>query len=170
MVGEILLQIEYQGILYKHYYINQFEQVWSEKSKKYLKPLKCGEKSRPDNFYLCVGLYYRGKIRFIKLHRLVATMFVPNPNNKPCVDHIDRDKFNNHHTNLRWVTRSENGLNTDSKCYSFDKSCNKWKVVLTIGGKRKFFGYYTTESQAKARAQALKKRYYKHYSVSSDSD
>lgn len=41
-------------------------------------------------------------------HRVVATALIPNPDNKPCVNHIDGDKQNNHPSNLEWVTHSEN--------------------------------------------------------------
>lgn len=47
-----------------------------------------------------------GKHRYI--HRLVASAFIPNPENKEQVDHIDGNKSNNHVDNLRWATRSEN--------------------------------------------------------------
>lgn len=46
-----------------------------------------------------------------RLHRIVALLFIPNPYNKPCVDHIDNNKHNNNIDNLRWVTYHENMIN-----------------------------------------------------------
>lgn len=42
------------------------------------------------------------------VHRAVAELFIPNPENKPCIDHIDANKHNNAYWNLRWVTHQEN--------------------------------------------------------------
>lgn len=42
------------------------------------------------------------------IHRLVALAFIPNPDSKPDVNHIDGNKANNHFSNLEWVTKSEN--------------------------------------------------------------
>jgi len=53
-----------------------------------------------------------GKQKMMLCHRLVALAFIPNPEQKQMVDHIDRNKFNNHISNLRWSTNSENQINT----------------------------------------------------------
>lgn len=44
----------------------------------------------------------------VHIHRWVAENFIPNPNNLPCVNHKDGDKWNNHPDNLEWCTYSQN--------------------------------------------------------------
>jgi len=61
------------------------------------------------------------------VHRLVATYFVPNPDNKPCVDHIDGNKLNCHSRNLRWVTYHENNSNPNT---SWKNARNPWNTGL----------------------------------------
>lgn len=58
--------------------------------------------------YLRVELHSDGSAKKHSVHRLVALAFVPNPDGKECVNHIDGVKTNNAAANLEWVTRSEN--------------------------------------------------------------
>lgn len=52
-----------------------------------------------------------GDNHFISIHRLVAEIFIPNPEGKPCIDHINTVKTDNRVQNLRWCTQQENMLN-----------------------------------------------------------
>ena len=60
------------------------------------------------NKYLKVNLHKDGKEHFIYTHRLVALAFVPNPENKPQVNHINGNKYDNRAINLEWSTNAEN--------------------------------------------------------------
>jgi hypothetical protein len=73
--------------------------------RRFRKPLK--QQKHQD--YVWVGLYSRdGKRKVVSVHRLVALTFLPNPDNKPTVNHKDGDKLNNQMSNLEWATHSEN--------------------------------------------------------------
>lgn len=61
------------------------------------------------NGYVSIGFHSQGK-RFFTVHRLVAAAFIPNPENKPTVNHIDGNKKNNNVSNLEWSTHSEQSL------------------------------------------------------------
>ena len=66
---------------------------------------------RDDNGYYWVALYINQKRIKMKTSRLVAKYFIPNPDNLPTVDHIDRDTSNNCVTNLRWASYKEQHKN-----------------------------------------------------------
>jgi len=60
-----------------------------------------------------VSLYKNNNEKKLSIHKLVALTYIPNPENKYSVDHIDRNKTNNHISNLRWATFSEQMTNRD---------------------------------------------------------
>ena len=91
---------------YSNYLIYPDGKVYNEKFKRYLK-------MRYNKGYHRVVLYNNNKSKSLQVHRLVALHYIHNPDNKPMVDHINRDKIDNRLENLRWVTSSENGQNTD---------------------------------------------------------
>lgn len=65
------------------------------------------KKLRKDGYYV-VSVKLNGRSKWYPIHRLVAEAFIPNPENKPCVNHRDGDKLNNNIENLEWCTYGEN--------------------------------------------------------------
>ena len=63
------------------------------------------------NGYKRIGLRKDGKQKHFLLHRLLALHFIPNPENKPTVDHENQDKLDNSLENLRWYTMKEQATN-----------------------------------------------------------
>lgn len=83
-------------------------------------------KTTPNNWgYYTIGLRKDGKVKQYRISRLVAEAFIPNPESKPYVDHIDTDKANNKADNLRWVTPSENSNNDLSRLHMLESWQNE---------------------------------------------
>jgi hypothetical protein len=89
-----------------NYSVSSLGRVRNDKRGNFLKP------RNNKNGYYRVALLGNGKPKDILIHRLVALYFIGNPDNKPCVDHIDNNKINNNINNLRWVTIRENCQNS----------------------------------------------------------
>lgn len=92
---------------YPNYVINTDGIVFNTKRNKELK--QCYRSG-----YKSVVLFRNGKSISCFVHRLLANAFIPNPDNKPFVDHIDGNKINNNLTNLRWATPLENVRNENT--------------------------------------------------------
>ena len=105
-----------------HYQISNFGRVKSlarirfKKSKPYnisipekiLSPGPCGNRAKTR--YKLVNLYKNGQKTMKKVHQLVAVHFIPNPENKPHINHKDADRGNNCICNLEWCTTKENAI------------------------------------------------------------
>lgn len=88
---------------FENYQISSWGRVFNLRTGKFMIP------EVHDKGYLRVDLYDdRGERKHMKVHRLVANAFIPNPDGKPQVNHIDGNNQNNSYTNLEWVTDSEN--------------------------------------------------------------
>ena len=72
------------------------------------KSLRCLKGQLNHKGYLRVSLVKNHKPHFFRVHRLVGLAFIPNPLNKPQINHKDGNKLNNRVDNLEWVTNEEN--------------------------------------------------------------
>jgi hypothetical protein len=109
--------------------------------------------------YHRVKLYKDGKRKMFKVHRLVAQAFLDDWNPDLDVDHIDMNKTNNHVSNLRMVTRSQNMQNNNAKGVYFRKDHKKWRAKLCINYKQYCGPNRDTEAEALADRQELIQRY-----------
>jgi len=86
---------------YHNYKIYENGDIWSNTKKKILIP-------HINNKYYRISLWIDGKVKCMYIHTLLGLCFIPNPENKPEIDHIkSNEKLNNNLNNLRWATRSE---------------------------------------------------------------
>ena len=105
--------------------------------------------------YKTVSLWKNNKGKRDTIHRLLATHFIPNPDNKDYVDHIDRNKLNNDLSNLRWVNGTENNINScrqdrDLHNIYFKKDRNVYRVIVQRYWIVYKLGQYKTIEEARA--------------------
>ncbi len=83
-----------------------------------------------------VTLSKNGKTKRYLVHRLVGLHFIPNPLNKPQINHIDNNPINNHKDNLEWCTGSENMIHAQKQGRLFDAQSAGGKIGGNIGRQR----------------------------------
>lgn len=106
----------------EYYSISEAGEIFSHRRNMFIKPYtnRLG--------YLVTLLYKdnRKERKHYYIHRLVAMTYIPNPENKPDINHIDGNKSNCHAPNLEWVTKSENSQHMyDTGLRSYDLF-NNW--------------------------------------------
>ena len=147
---------------YRNYEISWWGRVRNIDTGRILKPQAGG------HGYHHVNLSRNVEHTIHKIHKLVAREWVPNPDGKICVDHIDGCKTNNHHGNLRFATHSENSRNMKKhsdgssvyKGVSYKKRLSKWTAQMHMNGKQTYLGVFTSEREA---AEAYNAAALEHY-------
>lgn len=105
-----------------YYWVEDTGLIWSNASNKYLSlgkrynnnklrdEWKAGKLDKEPYYILFAGLHVENSIYPITypVHRIVAKAFLPNPQNLPEVNHIDKNTSNNDYTNLEWIDKSKN--------------------------------------------------------------
>ena len=97
------------------------------------------------------ALYIFGNNTFI-----VAKSFIPNIENKKCIDHVDSNRLNNTVSNLRWCSYQENSFNqklssknkSSVKGVYWKKDSNKWRAQIEFNGKNIHLGYFVNLEDA----------------------
>jgi len=110
---------------FENYHISNFGNVKNIVTNKILKNT---DKGGYENICLTNNKLKKG----FKVHRLVALAFIPNPENKSDVNHKDKNKHNNHISNLEWNTRKENNIH---RCKGLTIVTNKNKPIFRINKK-----------------------------------
>jgi hypothetical protein len=144
---------------YANYEVSSSGHVRNIKTKSILK-------AKMDNGYCRVYLCRNRVWKLKQLNRIVCCAFKINHDDKECVDHIDTNPLNNNISNLRFATRSENGMNRSKQCNNtsgvvgvcWHKPNKRWFAHIQINGKKKHLGNFKTITAAKrARIEAANK-------------
>ena len=136
------------------YFVSNYGNI-KRRSKEFLNRYFIVKGSILNKGYRYIQMLREGKKENYLVHRCVAHAFLPNHENKPCVDHIDNNRLNNHVNNLRWCTQNDNCKNQKERTpgkkngVSFDEKLQKWSATIREDNKSKFLGYYLTHEEAR---------------------
>ena len=141
---------------YENYYAaTEDGRIWSYKSNKFLIPYDA-------KGYQKVTLSINGKLQPFTVHRLIALTYIPNPENKPTIDHINRDPQDNRVSNLRWATYEEQAKNRNNRIFTKEESikgaitsANNNSKVIEMRDKNNHSILYKTFKNAEDAAEEL---------------
>ena len=116
-----------------NYEVSSFGKIKNKKTGRLLKPANKGG-------YLYVGLSLNCIKRSYALHRIVAITFLSNPENKPHVNHLDKNKVNNNISNLEWVTALENNIHkSNGVIQTTNQNLKIWRVEQNTNEKLQLY-------------------------------
>ena len=136
-----------------YYYIEPNGDVYSQDridiNGRFIEGQKMIPRVDKDGYYK-VGLRKNGTQKYFFVHRLLALTYIPNPNNHPCVNHIDCNRQNNNLNNLEWCTIMYNNqsINTSKKFGTIELTkCNTYRIRY-ISNKKTYRKCFKTEKEA----------------------
>jgi hypothetical protein len=107
-----------------------------------------------SNNYVCTSINKKKKY----IHSLILGV-----KKNFIIDHINHDPLDNRNNNLRFVTAQQNSMNNKGRGYSWDEINKKWRVDITVGGKRINLGRYKKKSEAIDVSRREKQKYFGGY-------
>ena len=125
--------------------------------------------------YLMVDLYKNSQRTHYLIHRLVAEAFISNPNNLPCIDHINTIRTDNRIENLRWCSHKENSNNPLTREHNKNRPKEVYEKILATKRKKQSCHcevpvYYIDEQgkkiSFKSMAEAQRQTNVHHFSIS----
>ena len=133
----------------EYYAVSNKGNILSKRYNRILKPHSDSKKLG----YKYITLNYKGIKKTYQIHRLVAKLFIPNPNNLPCVNHKDENPSNNCVENLEWCTYSynlsyKNRIKRELSTKIKTNTCNAPKKVIQMDLNSNFLREFESANKA----------------------